>query len=119
MTLRSLSLLALVVAAASCGPIEYLSQVSGRAQVTLARAQREGAATYAPYELTAATEYLREAREEASHSSYGPALEYGRRAEELADRALAITRDKAAKRGRRGAFDEQRPSPPTEEPPQR
>jgi hypothetical protein len=119
-TARAAALLAglFAVAAGGCGPIEYLSQVSRRAEQTLERARREGAATYAPYELTAATEYLDQAREEASHSQYGPALEYGRRAEDLGNRALAISREKSAKRGRRGAFDEQRPAP-EEEPPRR
>jgi hypothetical protein len=78
-----------------CGPVEYLSQVSRRAPAALADAQRHGADRLAPYEFTAAQEYLREARVEASRASYQRAIEYGRRAEELAVRAEGIAREKA------------------------
>lgn len=81
---------------AACGPVEYLGQVSGRATTALAQAQRQGAERLAPYEYTAATEYLRKAREEASRSAYQRALEYGRRSEELAHRAQALARDRSA-----------------------
>lgn len=99
------AVLAALLGGLGCGPIEYLSQVSGRATQTLTRARREGAATYAPYEFTAAEAYLVKAREEAGRSQYQAALEYGRRAEDLAGRALAIARDTGARKGRRGAFD--------------
>jgi hypothetical protein len=77
-----------------CGPVEYLSQAGRRAPLALAEARRHGAAEQAPYELTAAEEYLREARVQASRSSYQRAIEYGRRAEELAVRAEGIAREK-------------------------
>jgi len=79
---------------AGCGPVDYLSQVGGRAPRALAEARHHGAAEQAPYELTAAEEYLREARVQASRSSYQRAVEYGRRAEELAVRAEGIAREK-------------------------
>jgi hypothetical protein len=77
-----------------CGPVEYLAQVSGRAPAALAQAQHHGAERLAPYEFTAAQEYLREAREQATRSSYQRAIDYGRRAEELAVRAEGIAREK-------------------------
>ena len=77
-----------------CGPVEYLSQVGRRAPLALAQARQYGAEEQAPYELTAAEEYLREARLQASRSSYQRAVEYGRRAEELAVRAEGIAREK-------------------------
>ena len=40
---------------------------------------------YAPYEYTAAEEYLHKAREEGGHAEYQDAIEYGRRSEELAE----------------------------------
>jgi hypothetical protein len=78
----------------ACGPVDYLSQVGRRAPLALAEARRFGAEEQAPYEVTAAEEYLREARVQASRSSYQRAIEYGRRAEELALRAEGIAREK-------------------------
>lgn len=86
-----------VLACIGCGPVEYLNQVSGRAAAALAQAKRLGADTHAPYEYTAAAAYLHKAREEAGHSSYQVAIEYGRRAEELANRAESIARDKKSR----------------------
>jgi hypothetical protein len=45
---------------------------------------------YAPYEYTAAEEYLHKAREEAGYAEYQDAIEFGRKAEELANRGRAI-----------------------------
>jgi hypothetical protein len=76
-------LLALSSASISgCGPIEYINQVSAK----LAQADR-----YAPYEYTAAEEYLHKAREEAGYAEYEDAIEFGRRAEELANKGRAIS----------------------------
>ena len=81
-----------------CGPVEYLAQVSGRASAALAQAHRAGGDAHAPYEYTMASEYLRKAREDAGRSHYQTSLDYGRKAEEFAHRALAITREKNAKK---------------------
>lgn len=80
--------------AVGCGPVEYLSQVSGRASSALLQAQRAEADRFAPYELTKATEYYRKALEEGSESSFQIAVEYGKRAEELAQRATAVARER-------------------------
>ena len=72
-----------------CGPIEYLSQVTGKATKAVAAAKQAGAETRAPYEYTAAEAYLVKAREEAGFAQYEQAIAYGRRAEELALRAQA------------------------------
>jgi hypothetical protein len=98
---------------AGCGPIEYMSQVSGRAATALADAKRAGGEQFAPYEFTAATEYLRKAREEAGHSAYQVAIEYGREAEEMATRAEAIARERSTK-GSAARPPEPPPPPPTE-----
>jgi hypothetical protein len=82
-----------------CGPVEYLSQVSRRAPAALAQAQQHGAEQLAPYEFTAAQEYLAEARFQGTRASYQRAIEYGRRAEELAARAEGIAREKALRTG--------------------
>jgi Domain of unknown function (DUF4398) len=84
---------------AGCGPIEYLNQVSNKASSAVAAAKAAEADRYAPYEYTAAEEYLHKAREEAGYAEYQDAIEYGRKSEELANRARAI----AATHGSKGA----------------
>jgi hypothetical protein len=90
-----------LLAAAStlgCGPVEYISQVGNRAASSVSAAKLAQADRYAPYEYTAAEEYLHKAREEAGHAQYQDAIEYGRRSEELANRARAIATAKLAER---------------------
>jgi len=53
-------------------------------------AKLASAERYAPYEYTAAQEYLHKAREEAGYAEYQDAIEYGHKAEEFANRARAI-----------------------------
>src|SRR5205085_8730716 len=74
-----------------CGPVEYISQVGNRAASAVSSAKLAQADRYAPYEYTAAEEYLHKAREEGGYSQYEDAIEYGHRAEELANRARAIS----------------------------
>jgi hypothetical protein len=84
----------LLLSFAGCGPIEYINQVSVKAASAVSAAKLAQADRYAPYEYTAAEEYLHKAREEASYSEYQEAIEYGRKAEELANkgRAIAVAR---------------------------
>jgi hypothetical protein len=83
--------LGLCVACAGCGPIEYINQVSVKAAGAVSAAKLAQADRYAPYEFTAAEEYLHKAREEAAYAEYEDAIEYGRKAEELADKGRAIS----------------------------
>lgn len=100
---RALSAALLVSAAmlssAGCGPAQFMSQVNTKATDAVLAAKNARAAEYAPYEYTAATEYLMKAREEGAYAEYQIAIAYGRRAEELAVRARAIAEEKAAGRG--------------------
>jgi len=82
-----------------CGPVEYINQVGNKAASAVSAAKLASAERYAPYEYTAAEEYLHKAREEAGHAEYQDAIEYGRKAEELANRARAITVERMAKEG--------------------
>src|SRR5580698_5940113 len=96
----SLSLVGLCAAVATvcaCGPVEYINQVGNRAASAVSAAKLAQSDRYAPYEYTAAEAYLHKAREEAGHAEYEDAIEYGRKAEELANRARAITVDRLAK----------------------
>jgi hypothetical protein len=79
-----------------CGPVEYISQVGNKAASAVSAAKLAQADRYAPYEYTAAEEYLHKAREEAGYAEYQDAIEYGRRAEDLANRARAIAVSKQA-----------------------
>src|SRR5579862_6814921 len=91
------ALLSLAVSISGCGPIEYINQVGIKAAGAVSAAKLASAERYAPYEYTAAEEYLHKAREEAGHAEYQDAIEYGRKAEELANRARAITVERMAK----------------------
>ncbi len=73
-----------------CGPIEYINQVGNKAASAVSAAKAADAERWAPYELTAAEEYLHKAREEAGHAEYQDAIDYGKKSEELANRARAI-----------------------------
>jgi hypothetical protein len=79
-----------------CGPVEYISQVGNKASAAVSAAKLAQADRYAPYEYTAAEEYLHKAREEAGHAQYQDSIDYGRKAEELANRARAISTAKLA-----------------------
>jgi hypothetical protein len=81
---------ALTVFAPGCGPIEYINQVSVKAAGAVSAAKLAQADRYAPYEYTAAEEYLHKAREEAAYAEYQDAIEFGRKAEEFADKGRAI-----------------------------
>lgn len=83
--------------ALGCGPVEYINQVGNRAASAVSAAKLASAERYAPYEYTAAQEYLHKAREEAGYAQYEDAIDYGHKAEELADRARAIAIQRMAK----------------------
>ena len=86
--------LALASSITGCGPIEYINQVGVRAASAVSAAKLAQADRYAPYEYTAAEEYLHKAREEAAYAEYEDAIDYGMKAEELANkgRAIAVAR---------------------------
>jgi Domain of unknown function (DUF4398) len=87
----ALALLASLTALVSgCGPIEYINQVGVKAAGAVSAAKLAQADRYAPYEYTAAEEYLHKAREEAGYAEYQDAIEFGRKAEELANKGRAI-----------------------------
>ena len=83
--------------ALGCGPVEYINQVGNRAASAVSAAKLASAERYAPYEYTAAQEYLHKAREEAGHAEYEDAIDYGHKAEDLANRARAIAVERMAK----------------------
>ena len=92
------SLLLSLATLSGCGPIEYINQVGNKAASAVSAAKLAQADRYAPYEFTGAEEYLHKAREEAGYAQYQDAIEYGHRAEELANRARAIAVEKLAQK---------------------
>jgi hypothetical protein len=87
---RSLLLGIVLAAAAACGPIEYVNQVTRKANAEVAAARAVGAEKHAPYHYTLAVEYLQRARREAADADYQAANRFGRKAEEAARTAREI-----------------------------
>jgi hypothetical protein len=78
-----------IVVPLGCGPVEYLSRVSSRAASALAQAEQAGAEQKAPYEYAKAVAYYQKAREDAAHSEFQTAVEWGRRSEDCSRKAIA------------------------------
>lgn len=108
------ALLVFVAAAAGCGPIEYINQVGIKAASAVSAAKLAQADRYAPFEYTAAEEYLHKAREEAAYAEYQEAIEFGRKSEEMANRGRAIAVSRLSQGG--GASSVSTPAREREEP---
>ena len=89
---------------AGCGPLEYVNQVTRKANSEVAAARSVNAAEWAPYYFTLAVEYLNKAREEASRADYQAANRFGRKSH----RAAVKARELAVERARTG----EKPGPP-------
>jgi hypothetical protein len=84
--------------ALGCGPVEYLNQVTRRAATAQAAAEKVDAEKLAPYEYWTGKEFLHKARELAGYARFQLAIEYGRKAEEAALKARAISLEKKGQR---------------------
>lgn len=107
------ALLVFSVFAAGCGPVEYINQVGIKAASAVSAAKLAQADRLAPYEYTAAEEYLHKAREEAAYAEYEEAIEYGRKSEEMANKGRAIA---VARLSQGGASSSATPAREREEP---
>lgn len=81
--------------ASGCGPARYLANTPGVAAKEVARAEKLEAMRHAPYEFTAAQEYLHKARELAGYARYQEAVRYAREATRLAQAAQKLAKEKA------------------------
>jgi hypothetical protein len=90
-----LALLAAVVAVGGCGPIEYISVVTFQARKAISAAKGARADRLAPYEYTAAQEYLHKARELGGYARYQQSVEFGRKARDFGNKAQEVARDRA------------------------
>ena len=77
----------LCVAAAACGPVAYVGQVTMHADDAVEQARLANAEKYSPYWWTRANQYLHMAREVAAHADFQGANRFGRLAEEAAHEA--------------------------------
>ena len=89
------SLGALVLLLGACGPIEYIATIPLEASGAVGEAKHMKADKYAPYEVTAATEYLHKARELGGFARFHDSMNFGQKATKLAKEAQQISHEKA------------------------
>ena len=81
---------------AGCGPVKSTAYLLD-AEVQLEAARTAGADKYAPYEYTGAKLYITKAREEAGYSQYQVAVDFAKKASDLAtsakEKAVAHPKD--------------------------
>jgi Domain of unknown function (DUF4398) len=82
---------------AGCGPMEYITYITFEASHAVAEAKGVHADRLAPYEYTAAVEYLHKARELGGFSRYHQSVDFGKRARDFGHQAVEISRGKAQK----------------------
>jgi hypothetical protein len=93
---RAWALGAATLLGVGCGPIEYIANVPLDASGAVAEAKHVGADKYAPYEYTAAIEYLHKARELAGFARFHSSVGFARKSAKLAKEGRALAIDKAA-----------------------
>ena len=82
---------------AGCGPIEYITIVTFEASRAVSAAKGVHAEKLAPYEYTAAVEYLHKARELGGYARYHQSVDFGRKARDFGNQAFEIARGRAGK----------------------
>lgn len=110
MAAMRLSLVLCIALAGACGPIEYVNQVTRKADTAVEAARAANAAKWSPYWWTRAVEYLEQARAEAASADFQAANRFGRLSEEAAVKA----REEALRRAGdpEAARELERPAPP-------
>ncbi len=91
------ALAALALTWAGCGPIEYITVVTFEASRSVAAAKGVHADKLAPYEYTAAVEYLHKARELCGYPRYHPSVDFGRKARDFGHQAFELARGKGTR----------------------
>jgi hypothetical protein len=85
---------ALLGSLSACAPVSSTASVL-KADLALSAAETAGAKQHAPYEYTAAVEYLAKAREEAGYSRFAASVDFADKALRLAsdakNKALAVS----------------------------
>jgi hypothetical protein len=86
-----------ILLATGCGPIEYISMVTFQASKAVQEAKASRAPELAPYEYTAAVEYLHKARDVGGYARYHEAIEWGKKARDFGHDALKLARERSGK----------------------
>ena len=94
--LSAVAVFALMGGVSGCGPIMSTSLIID-AEAKLAASRAAEAEKYAPYEYTAATEYLHKAHEELGYADYGPAIDYAYKAAAAADKGVKRASDEKSR----------------------
>jgi|GEM_PF-839432 len=81
----TISLLSLIILGA-CGPLGAHSSIA-KAHIALEAAEAANAERYAVYEYRSAQLYIKKAKEEEGYSSFQEAIDFARKATELANKA--------------------------------
>ncbi len=84
--LFALAVAVVALTGGGCGAFIARTKIVG-AQSAVAAARRADAEKKSAYEFVAALLYLEKAREEEAYGRYGAAIDFGRQAEQLADKA--------------------------------
>ena len=92
-----LAILAGTLLGSGCGPIEYITIITFEASHAVAAAKGAHADKLAPYEYTAAVEYLHKARELGGHARYQQSVEFGKKARDFGNKAFEIARAQGSK----------------------
>jgi hypothetical protein len=92
---RRLLLVTLLLATAGCGPIEYITIVTFESSRAVNEAKSVKAGDLAPYEYTAAVEYLHKAREVGGYARYHHAINFGKKSRDYAREAVRLSRERA------------------------
>lgn len=79
-----------------CGPIEYIANTPLEAAGAVAEAKHMKADKFAPYEMTAAQEYLHKSRELAGYARFHDSVGFAQKATKNARDARTITTEKVA-----------------------
>jgi hypothetical protein len=95
----------------ACGPIQFISQVTIRAEKSVAAAKLNQAEKYAPYEYWKAVSFLEEAKHRAGFGDYQTSYRYGKKAQKMADKAVKLSKRKKEEEGDVGGSDAPRETP--------
>jgi len=95
MSMRRLALL-MLLSTMGCGPIEYITIVTFEASKAVHEAKSSRAADLAPYEYTAAVEYLHKARDVGGYARYHEAIEWGKKARDFGREATKLARERTS-----------------------
>ncbi len=86
------SVLLVATGLAACGPIQFVSQVTIRAEKAVSSAKLNKAHIYAKYEYYGAEAYLEQAKFRAGYGDFQTSYRYGVKAEKMAKKAVKLTK---------------------------